>query len=1283
MMSDPLDHVEAAAVAPPEGSQGQQIHPGAAVLHPDEIAAAVVADVESDTESTTSSVVDQNSLQVDHHQQLHVPILGGVQGNSHSLNDTLAQSRIDTARLLGSRGFVFPPAPGTSNGATANVVDAGPGGANLAGNGGSGAPTPFGANDYRFFANNSAMTHLLPEHIEDDFLRLQAEQKILETVMRENRRLEDEMLFYRDRTKDLLEREKTLRISQMENQSKAEALESSRDQVADNYGKKLFKLERHLAKTKFENKQLKTEMVIAQQHVYEQQEFFEKHMTSMEEAQERESKDKKLLKEQAEKAEQEKQKLDAEKQVLSTDLVLIDKKKKEEILAMKKDCEDRLETLTKELTAEKTAELETLKAELTHKLAEETTRAEAQLAEAEQAHAAHLEKLTTEHEQAKQEGIEAAQAQCEERLAGEREVFRREKEKLQEDLIEEKQNADIKINALQVELTEKNQNFDQASIEVEQQMLQFQEQVQQLQDEKQFLQTDFDQLKLDLEKAESDNAQEKILLENEFEQKLERSLGEERKKLEQKVSQIESEFMQQFEMKEQEALDLQKELDLVNKECNELKEKVDSMEVDKTKEFTQEDLEKRIAEEKEQWEMSRAMEDQAKRDNLEHLELKHSGEIHQLQQELQRAKEEGAAKVSQLEQQLDSLRHEREAQERAWQADAQASLEREVAAEVAKVNQQHEELLTRTLAEEREQTQQRVTAELTEKLDAELNEKQQQLTQAVQYYELAYNQNLELQQKLQEATEGSEKQKLDTETTVRELTAQCEREKQDLEARLRHELGEKHAEQLEKQAQEQQIALQEQQRRDAEATRASATTLTPEQRQELEAELRADFEQRTDAIRAEERERVEKEVEARVREEVENSTMRTRQAEELEALQQKLHHAEHMQHMLEGEKHELLEKFERQNAESLSPNSKQESLLQTLQQQFDQEKDELLKQAQRDLLVREEECEKKLEDLRRQFSEEMSAITKNAGQQQDADRLADNQETLARVQRENAVLVEQKEQLETALRDLEGSAEARIAAVEKEKEEAIRVAKNRSPARDESGASAGLAAASSSTSNPSVIAQLEQQLQEQEQENQKLRTAAKTLLEENDELKERELPDNEQIQKLYHRNKSKQEEIELLRLTIQTKEEALQLTLEETTKLQPKLEELETEKKTNEAKIAQLRREYADLLESVQGSNTTSTDGGQTAQQGGTIVNLVQETLAFQLRNKSKELEHMEKLNKNTIDKQYVTNILLKFINADPDTDTETRLEMGRLLAESLDWDRAKFANLLKATGSY
>eukprot|EP00392_Amoebophrya_sp_AT5.2_P005578 g5587.t1 len=149
----------------------------------------------------------------------------------------------------------------------------------------------------------------------------------------------------------------------------------------------------------------------------------------------------------------------------------------------------------------------------------------------------------------------------------------------------------------------------------------------------------------------------------------------------------------------------------------------------------------------------------------------------------------------------------------------------------------------------------------------------------------------------------------------------------------------------------------------------------------------------------------------------------------------------------------------------------------------------------------------------------------------------------------------------------------------------------------------------------------------------------------------------------------------MLRMTIQTKEEALALTLSESQKLEPKLAELERARGLLEEKLQRREQDYYELLENAAAAEEEGA--------GGTTTTPKAANCSTQLRKKARELEVLEKRLETVVDKQYVTNVLLKFINADPDNDTETRLEMGRLLAESLGWNRAQFANLLKATGRY
>ncbi|CAD7938098.1 unnamed protein product [Amoebophrya sp. A25] len=212
-------------------------------------------------------------------------------------------------------------------------------------------------------------------------------------------------------------------------------------------------------------------------------------------------------------------------------------------------------------------------------------------------------------------------------------------------------------------------------------------------------------------------------------------------------------------------------------------------------------------------------------------------------------------------------------------------------------------------------------------------------------------------------------------------------------------------------------------------------------------------------------------------------------------------------------------------------------------------------------------------------------------------------------------------------------------------------------------------AASSPGHDIQEVEKLKADLLTQEEENAKLRAAAKTLLEENDELKERELPEGEQYKKLYHRCQSKQEEIQLLRLTIQSKEEALALTLEETTRLQPKIQTLEDEKAAAVETLAQRDAEYTKLLDLWKKAEE-NTSGGVPADSGQQLASLLEE--------KQKEVQRLQKRVNNTIDKEYVSHLLLKFLSAEQ----ESRLEMARLLAGSLDWDRARMAQLLKVTGS-
>eukprot|EP00392_Amoebophrya_sp_AT5.2_P005581 g5590.t1 len=90
---------------------------------------------------------------------------------------------------------------------------------------------------------------------EEEVLRLVGEAKTLEKIVTENRKLEDELLW--------------LCISSLENETKAAALEASRNRVTADYSKKLLRMERALGKLSYENKGLKTEIVIAQQHVYD------------------------------------------------------------------------------------------------------------------------------------------------------------------------------------------------------------------------------------------------------------------------------------------------------------------------------------------------------------------------------------------------------------------------------------------------------------------------------------------------------------------------------------------------------------------------------------------------------------------------------------------------------------------------------------------------------------------------------------------------------------------------------------------------------------------------------------------------------------------------------------------------------------------------------------------------------------------------------------------------------------------------------------------------------
>ncbi|CAD7938097.1 unnamed protein product [Amoebophrya sp. A25] len=179
------------------------------------------------------------------------------------------------------------------------------------------------------------------ESLKDEFFKLQSEEQVLRTVIKENRRLEDDLEFYKDRTKTLLEKEKTLMISAMESGTKAEAFEAARDRVAGEHGRKLFRLERHLGKLKWENKTLKTELVVAQQHVFEQQEIFELQMTRVEDSQKQEQQVHSQLEQQISIKESEKTQLAGQVKLLQENLYTLGKSMKKETGALEKALEER------------------------------------------------------------------------------------------------------------------------------------------------------------------------------------------------------------------------------------------------------------------------------------------------------------------------------------------------------------------------------------------------------------------------------------------------------------------------------------------------------------------------------------------------------------------------------------------------------------------------------------------------------------------------------------------------------------------------------------------------------------------------------------------------------------------------------------------------------------------------------------------------------------------------------------------------------------------------------